>query len=94
MIVCGWCGKSTVNSDRCTTCGHLDPARPWEQRGEAAPVISQHVPGRPALDPADIRHRLATARASLGSRPATVEAMAEALEVDARTVRRWQKVAG
>lgn len=94
MIVCGWCGKPTANADRCSTCGHADPARPWVQRGQDAPVVANHDPGRPTLDAHDVARRLAAARASLEGRPATVDALAEALDVSPRTVRRWQKVAG
>lgn len=94
MIECGWCGNDTANLDRCTSCGHADPARPWVQRGEDAPVTGNHEPGRPELDPGEIRRRLAKARAVLGDRPATVEALAEVLDVSERTVRRWQKVSG
>lgn len=86
MIRCGWCGHATANPDRCTTCGHEDPARPWIQRGSAVPVIE----GR--TDSEDIRKRLATARAeltALGER-ATAERLAELLDVSPRTVRRWQ----
>ena len=83
MISCGWCGKPTANHDRCSTCGHVDPARPWT-----------HDPGRPPLDPHDVARRIAAARAQLGSH-ATVDQIAEALDVAPRTVRRWQqKMAG
>lgn len=91
MITCGWCGKPTT-PERCIACGHDDPARPWVQRGQAAPVVERD-PGRPRTDPADVAHRMAEARSALGPH-ATVEQIAEALEVSPRTVRRWQKVAG
>lgn len=96
MIACGWCGKPTGSTDRCSACGHVDPARPWVQRGEDAPRIVSHDPGRPELDPGDVARRLASARAGIVKRglPPTVEALAEALDVSPRTVRRWQKVAG
>lgn len=78
MIVCGWCGKDTANEDRCTSCGHIEPTRPFVQRGEPVPR-------------ADVRRRrLAEAAAALGP-DATIERIAEFLEVDARTVRRWRQ---
>jgi hypothetical protein len=92
VILCGWCGKATANLDRCTTCGHVDPERPYVQRGEVAPS-AEPDPGRPALDRATVSKRLAEARAALGS-PATVAAIAEFLDVSERTVRRWQQMAG
>lgn len=92
MILCGWCGKATANQDRCTPCGHADPARPWVQRGEDPPTVSRE-PGRPAVIPADVARRLAAARAQLGPH-ATVDQIAETLDVSPRTVRRWQRVAG
>lgn len=92
MISCGWCGKPTANHDRCSACRHADPARPWIQRGEPAPIIA-HEPGRPPIDPADVARRIAAARAQLGPH-ATVDALAEALDVSPRTVRRWSKVSG
>lgn len=92
MIACGWCGKATSSVERCTSCGHADPPRPWLQRGQDAPVI-EHAPGRPATDPADVARRLAAARSDLGPH-ATVDAIAEHMDVSPRTVRRWQKVAG
>jgi hypothetical protein len=94
VIVCGWCGKATIPAGRCMTCGHADPSLPYEQRGQIVPSVAvAHDPGRPTLDPAEIRHRLAEARTSLGGHP-TVEALAGELDVSPRTVRRWQKVAG
>lgn len=59
------------------------------------PVPEGHVaePGRPALDPADVGRRLADARHALGT-TATVERIAEYLDVSPRTVRRWQQVSG
>ena len=92
MIACGWCGKPTASLDRCTSCGHVDPPRPWLQRGQEPPAIA-HEPGRPATDPSDVGRRLATARATLGPH-ATVDAIAELLDVSPRTVRRWAKVSG
>lgn len=93
MISCGWCGKPTANSDRCTSCGHPDPERPWLQRGLPVPEIRTDAAGRPALDPKAIRARLDDARRALGP-GATAERMAEYLDVSPRTVRRWQQMAG
>jgi hypothetical protein len=86
VIRCGWCGKPTANEDRCTSCGHSDPTRPYFQRGEAVPQID----GR--LDSADVRRRLAEARSALGGNP-SVERIAEHLDVSPRTVRRWRELA-
>ena len=89
MILCGWCGKATPDGPKCAACGHIDPPRPWVQRGEAAPVVAAHE-GRPPLTDVEARRRLAV----LGPN-ATDEALAEHFEVDPRTVRRWrQKVSG
>ena len=77
MIVCGWCGKPTT-PERCSACGHIDPARPYVQRGEPVPTTDPN------------QHRLTEAEAALGPR-ATVDALAEYLSVDPRTVRRWRK---
>jgi hypothetical protein len=55
VILCGWCGKATANEDRCTSCGHLDPVKPWTQRGQEAPVVDACKAGRPAVDAADPR---------------------------------------
>lgn len=90
MIRCGWCGKDTANRDRCTTCGHVDPERPWVQRGEPVPTIAPRDPGRPQVTEADARARLS----ALGPH-ATDDQLAEHHGVDARTVRRWRaKVSG
>lgn len=86
MIVCGWCGKDTANRDRCTTCGHADPERPWVQRGEPVPEVA-HGAGRPVITDADLRQRLASG--------GTDDDIAARFEVDPRTVRRWRaKVSG
>ena len=86
MIVCGWCGKDTANHDRCTSCGHVDPERPWVQRGEDVPT-AQHGAGRPRLTDADLRRRLAAG--------GTDDEIAARHDVDPRTVRRWRhKVSG
>jgi hypothetical protein len=87
VIICGWCGHATATLDRCTSCGHEDPPRPWVQRGQEAPTVD----GR--TDPVEVRKRLAEARAAIGA-PVTTARLAEYLDVDQRTVRRWQKVAG
>lgn len=90
MIRCGWCGKDTANRDRCTSCGHEDPARPYVQRGEAVPVREAHAPGRVAMTADEAGRRLA----SLGP-DATDEQLADRWEVDPRTIRRWRaKVSG
>jgi ribosome-binding protein aMBF1 (putative translation factor) len=93
-MVCGWCARLTSSADRCSACGHEDPARPWRQRGMEPPTWQAQDAGRPTLDVGDVRRRLADGRRQLGDRPATVEALAEALDVSPRTVRRWQKMAG
>lgn len=89
MIRCGWCGKDTANRDRCTSCGHEDPARPWVQRGMVAPETARQA-GRPRVTPEDAAHRLG----ALGPH-ATDEQIADHHGVDPRTVRHWrQKVSG
>lgn len=86
MIECGWCGQPSA-PDRCGHC-HRDPAVPWRQRGlEPVPLRTDAV-GRPALDPDELRHRFAVARKDLGEH-ATVDALAERLDVSPKTVRRW-----
>lgn len=91
MIRCGWCGQAT-NPGRCGACGR-DPEVPWFQRGMGAPAVSVEAPGRPALDVADVRHRLAEAKAEIAAagRRVTVEALADVLDVSPRTVRRWRE---
>lgn len=79
MIRCGWCGRAAEPS----ACGHChrDPLLPWAQRGHDAPAIDANL------------ERLAQAAADLraeGIRP-TVEHLAERLDVNPRTVRRWQQ---
>lgn len=93
MIVCGWCGHPTAPDARCANCRHEDPAKPWLQRGETAPLV-EDTAGRPPLDRAEIGQRLAVARQSLtdAGRRATVEALAELLDVSPRTVRRWREM--
>ena len=86
MIACGWCGHPTADEDRCESCRHPNPRLPWDQRGEAVPVIRE---GRPALDRGEVRRRLAEARAAGAT---TVEQIAEHLEVSPRTVRRWREL--
>lgn len=81
-IVCGWCGSATMR-DPCEHCEHVDPARPWIQRG-------QQPPSESVLR----RQRLARAEAELrgtGIEP-TVERIAERLDVSPRTVRRWREM--
>lgn len=89
MIECGWCGVPTSTPDRCQSCRHEDPAKPWVQRGQEPPSVTS-TPGRPALDEHAIRARYAEARAALGV-AATVEAIAERLDRSPRTVREWRK---
>lgn len=93
MIRCGWCHGPTANVDRCSSCGHVDPERPWLQRGEAVPHIGSDAVGRPSLDPSAIARRLADARHALGDN-ATVQQLAEHLDVDPKTVRRWRALTG
>lgn len=89
MMTCGWCGKATPEDERCAVCGHIDPPRPWVQRGEPVPVVAAHE-GRPVVTDAELRRRLAV----LGP-DATDERLAEHFDVDPRTVRRWrEKVSG
>lgn len=93
MIRCGWCGRQTDAVDRCTSCGHVDPTRPYDQRGEPAPTVRLAPAGRPPLNPTIQRARLMEARASLG-RTATDEQLAEFLDISLRTLGRWKKLAG
>jgi hypothetical protein len=83
---CGWCGHTTTPA-RCGYCGR-DPATPYRHRGEELPVV-EPAKGRPGLDNDDIRRRLAGALDALGPH-ATVESLAELLDVSPRTVRRWK----
>jgi len=84
MIVCGWCGGSTP-AGRCVSCGR-DAALPWLQRAAAPPAVDAA---------ATYRKRLSDARRDLEARglDATIERIAEALDVSPRTVRRWQQLA-
>lgn len=89
MIVCGWCGSNTANRDRCTSCGHEDPERPWVQRGQTVPEVARAA-GRPKVDAHEAARRLAAAGPG-----ATDEAIAAHHDVDPRTVRHWrEKVSG
>jgi hypothetical protein len=78
VIECGWCGQPT-KPGRCGNC-QRDPALPWLQRGTEPPAF-----GATEVH----RRRLAQAYRELG-RDASVERLAEFLDVDARTVRRWR----
>ena len=80
MIRCGWCRRATSDEAVCGSCGHPSPRQPWEQRGLQPPEIDEHT------------ERLRDAQAELRrqGRPVTVEALAEHLGVDARTVQRWR----
>jgi hypothetical protein len=95
MIVCGWCGRATPDGPRCAVCRHVDPTRPYAQRGLDVPTAPVHDAGRPPRDPAEVGRRLANATRILtdGGRDVTVEALAEVLDVSARTVRRWREMA-
>lgn len=86
MILCGWCRGRTAPGERCAACGHADPARPWAQRGEDPPEAPGPQPGRPRIDAAELRRRLASG--------GTDEDIAERFDVDERTVRRWRKASG
>jgi hypothetical protein len=89
VIECGWCGKPTPNGDRCTSCGHEYPRRPWEQRAMPVPTLTR-APGRPRVDAGEAARRLAAAGPH-----ATDEQVAAHWEVDPRTVRHWRaKVSG
>lgn len=90
MISCGWCGHPTL-PDLCGSCGHVDPARPWLQRGMEPPTVD-----RPTLDRTASARRIAAATQRLGDegRRVTIEALAEVLDVSPRTVRRWRDLAG
>lgn len=78
MILCGWCGAPTP-SGACASCGR-DAALPWAQRGQTPPQADSPT------------RRLAQAVAALGA-DATVERIAEHLDVSPRTVRRWREMA-
>lgn len=77
MIACGWCGQPT-KPGACVSCGR-DAVLPWTQRGTTPP--SADTPAR----------KLAQANAALGH-DATVERIAEYLDVSPRTVRRWREM--
>ena len=89
MIACGWCGEPTTSLDRCSHCGHEDPARPWVQRGQEPPTAAD-------IERADRRRRIAAARRRLedAGQRVTDEALAELLGVSARTVGRWREMSG
>jgi len=90
IVLCGWCHAPTPPDARCVACKHADPTRPWLQRGETPPEVTV---GRAALDEGEVRSRYNAARAGIEAqgRPATVEALAEALDRSPRTVRQWRK---
>jgi hypothetical protein len=77
MIACGWCDTPTPPG-ACVRCGR-DAALPWTQRGVEPPKADTP------------RRRLAEAYAAVGN-DATVERLAEYLDVDPRTVRRWRQM--
>lgn len=92
-LLCGWCGRPTDEGE-CANC-HRDPALPYLQRQARVPTIEPHE-GRPALDETDIRRRYLAAVDDIerNGRPATVEAIAEALDRSPRTIREWRKKFG
>ena len=83
LIVCGWCRRPTRAEARCGACGHREPRLPWLQRAQEAPEAPEPSAGRPRLTDAEVRRRLASVSG-------TVEQQAEALGVDARTIRRYR----
>ena len=85
MIVCGWCNAET-DLGRCTACGR-DPALPWAQRALEPPVVTVAARHRRLLAEATVAIR------AEGSEP-TIDRLAERLEVDPRTVRRWRALSG
>lgn len=91
MIVCGWCASAT-EPGFCSQCGR-DPASPWVQRNTEPPQAEGHDAGRPKLDRSQVTQKLRIALKELGP-DATNEQLAEHLERDESTVRRWRKLAG
>ena len=85
MIVCGWCHADT-DPVRCSACGR-DPAVPWVQRALEPPTVSLAERRRRQLTAAT-----AALRAE-GVEP-TIDRLAERLDIDPRTVRRWRAVSG
>lgn len=83
MILCGWCSEPTKDGERCDHCRHIDPTRPYTQRGLPVPDASEAKLRRLARAEADIR---------AAGEVVTVERLAERLGVDPRTVRRWREV--
>lgn len=81
MIHCGWCGVPTERS-RCASC-RRDPTLPYLQRAIEPEPIDPHAEQRTALARAD---------RELGPH-ATIDAIAEFLDVSPRTVRRWREMA-
>jgi hypothetical protein len=93
-IVCGFCDATAETGAPCPVCHH-DPLTPYTQRGQE-PVAVESEAGRPALDVADTRHKIAQATAELKhmGRAVTVAHLADHLGVSDRTVRRWLQVSG
>lgn len=77
-IVCGFCAAVTDDGSPCVNCRH-DPVLPYTQRAQ------EQVK-------ADSGHRLNEALRALGH-AATIDQIAEYLDVSPRTVRRWREVA-
>lgn len=88
MILCGWCGHTTP-AGKCVYC-HRDAETPWRQRAQDVPEVDE---GRPPLDETDIRRRYEAARTGLRGegRVATVEAIAERMDVSPRTLRDYRR---
>lgn len=93
MILCGWCEGSTAIDGLCRHCGR-DPVLPWAQRAQEPPAASESHDGRPRLTPGEAKHRLRLAAKALGLENPTQAQLAEQLEVDAKTIARWQKLSG
>lgn len=90
-IRCGWCDHATLPG-LCSYCGR-NPALPWLQRDTVPPEVIEQGAGRPALDVAEIRRKLAEARADLPDNH-TQASLAAHLDISERTLSRWQKLSG
>jgi len=84
VILCGWCSALT-DPFVCGSCGR-NPVIPWTQRGQLPPTEYE-------AKRIDARRRLSEARRALGPE-ATLDAIAEHLNVSSRTVRRWHEMSG
>lgn len=83
MIRCGFCGGETAPGS-CSLCGR-DPALPYVQRGMEPPVIDEAARHRQALAEA-------TSAIEASGLRATIDRLAEQLDVSPRTVRRWREM--